>query len=161
MLIQAQVDAAKGVEEAWTKTKNAFNMRPQMIVFILSDKNTFHYLRVKKSADCRFGIMTQCRLIQGTIFPKSSQLTRAPSGVAGVQAAHCQKSAPQYLSNVCMKFNAKLGGSTSRVAGVRPDRRCPPVDGSLADLPCRSTRSLVISPSRRSSLAPMCPIRPA
>lgn len=97
VLIQAQVDAAKGVEEAWTKTKNAFNMRPQMIVFILSDKNTFHYLRVKKSADCRFGIMTQC-----------------------VQAAHCQKSAPQYLSNVCMKFNAKLGGSTSRVAGKHP-----------------------------------------
>ncbi|KAI9755711.1 MAG: hypothetical protein M1815_004706 [Lichina confinis] len=97
IIIQAQTDAAKGVEEAWTKCKNAFNMRPQIIVFILSDRNGFHYLRVKKSADCRFGIMTQC-----------------------VQAAHCLKSAPQYLSNVCMKFNAKLGGSTSRIAGKHP-----------------------------------------
>lgn len=95
MLVMAPADAAKGVEEAWTKTKNAFKIRPQIIVFILSDRNSFHYLRVKKSADCRFGILTQC-----------------------VQSAHAAKSAPQYLSNVCMKFNAKLGGSTARVPGT-------------------------------------------
>jgi hypothetical protein len=29
------------------------------------------------------------------------------------------KSNPQYLSNIAMKFNAKLGGATARIAGVR------------------------------------------
>lgn len=34
-----------------------------------------------------------------------------------MQAAHVRKSQPQYCSNVCMKLNAKLGGTTSRCAG--------------------------------------------
>ena len=35
-----------------------------------------------------------------------------------MQASHVQKINGQYMSNVCMKFNAKLGGATARVAGV-------------------------------------------
>lgn len=66
-----------------------------MLVFMLPDKGAFQYLRIKKSSDCRYGIVSQC-----------------------VQNLHVQKCAPQYLSNVLMKFNAKLGGTTAKVASV-------------------------------------------
>ena len=35
-----------------------------------------------------------------------------------MQSAHVRKGLPQYISNVLMKFNAKLGGTTARVPGV-------------------------------------------
>jgi len=34
--------------------------------------------------------------------------------------AHVQKAQPQYCSNVCMKLNAKLGGTTSKVSEGKP-----------------------------------------
>ncbi|KAI9680849.1 MAG: hypothetical protein M1817_004289 [Caeruleum heppii] len=95
-IIQAQ-DAAKGVEVAWHMASKDQTIRPQMLVFILADANAFHYTRVKKSADCRFGVMSQC-----------------------MQAAQVAKMHSQYMSNVCMKFNAKLGGSTSRILTKNP-----------------------------------------
>ena len=68
-----------------------------MLVFILPDKNADTYFRIKKSCDCRYGVVSQC-----------------------MQATHIAKNNPQYHSNVCMKFNAKLGGTTNKtlVRGV-------------------------------------------
>ena len=66
-----------------------------MIVYMLGGKDAFTYLRIKKSSDCRWGVVSQC-----------------------MQNAHVAKCAPQYISNVLMKFNAKLGGVTARVATV-------------------------------------------
>ncbi|KAJ6782051.1 hypothetical protein PWT90_03869 [Aphanocladium album] len=63
----------------------------QLIFVVVQHKNSPHYMRLKKSADCRFGILTQ--VVNG----------RAVSENNG-----------QYHSNVCMKVNAKLGGATSR-----------------------------------------------
>jgi len=37
-----------------------------------------------------------------------------------MQAIHVVKAQPQYCSNLCMKINAKLGGSTSRVGVPKP-----------------------------------------
>jgi eukaryotic translation initiation factor 2C len=37
-----------------------------------------------------------------------------------MQAVHVVKAQPQYCSNLCMKINAKLGGSTSRVGVAKP-----------------------------------------
>lgn len=98
LLFEANADAAKGVEDAFVRTANAFQRRPQILMFVLADKTAFHYARIKKSCDCRYGVLSQC-----------------------VQASQVMKVNAQYMSNVCMKFNAKLGGATARVAGKHPD----------------------------------------
>lgn len=64
---------------------------PQLLFIVVGFKNSPHYERLKKSADCRYGILTQV-----------------------VQRNHVQTNQAQYHSNVAMKVNAKLGGSTSR-----------------------------------------------
>lgn len=89
---QSHPDLAKAVEMLLTAVGNKHNMRPQMFMFILPDKNADIYLRIKKSCDCRWGVYSQC-----------------------VQSLHALKCAPQYISNVLMKFNAKLGGTTNRI----------------------------------------------
>ena len=66
-----------------------------MMVFVLSGKESHTYMRIKKSCDCRFGVVSQC-----------------------MQSAHVRRGQAQYISNVLMKFNAKLGGTTARVPGV-------------------------------------------
>lgn len=90
-------DAAKAVELLFYAVGNKHNHRPQMLLFILPNKNVDIYLRIKKSCDCRWGVQSQC--------------------VQGMQA---MKAAPQYISNVLMKFNAKLGGTTHRVVTKGP-----------------------------------------
>ncbi len=90
------MDGAKAVENLFNTTGNANQYRPQLMFFVLPNKNAEMYNRIKKSADCRYGIVSQC-----------------------VQVAHLMKNQAQYHSNVCMKVNAKLGGTTCRVAMVR------------------------------------------
>lgn len=91
-IVMAQSDIAKGVENTWLEAGNAAKRRPQMLVFVLPDKNADSYFRIKKSCDCRYGVVSQC-----------------------MQGAQITKNNAQYHSNVCMKFNAKLGGTTSKV----------------------------------------------
>ncbi|KAF6219194.1 hypothetical protein HO133_005019 [Letharia lupina] len=85
-------DDAKAIETCFMRAGSAANLRPQMLMVILSNKSAEVYNRVKKSCDCRFGIMSQC-----------------------VQASNVVKNQPQYCSNVLMKFNCKLGGTTSMI----------------------------------------------
>lgn len=94
---QGHADIAKAIEMFLMSVGNKHNMRPQMFVFIVPDKNADVYLRIKKSCDCRWGVYSQC-----------------------VQATHALKGSPQYISNVCMKFNAKLGGTTNRTVTATP-----------------------------------------
>ena len=88
-------NGAKAVENLFNAVGNANKFRPQLMFFILQGRNPEMYNRIKKSADCRFGVVSQC-----------------------VQAAHLQRNQPQYHSNVCMKVNAKLGGTTCKVHRV-------------------------------------------
>ncbi|KAI9685409.1 MAG: hypothetical protein M1822_004540 [Bathelium mastoideum] len=92
----AHTDGGKMVEALWTATGNANQMRPQILMFVLLFKEIKFYNRIKKSCDCRYGVVSQC-----------------------MQAAHVLKCQAQYISNVCMKFNAKLGGFTSRAVGIK------------------------------------------
>jgi len=85
-------DPGHAVEALHQSTGNKFNRRPQLLVFLVQDKNAFHYLRIKKSCDCRYGVVSQV-----------------------MQVAQVLKGNPQYYSNVLMKVNAKLGGCTSQV----------------------------------------------
>jgi eukaryotic translation initiation factor 2C len=79
------------MEEFVEQTTKAFKgIKPQIVFFILVDKSPDVYNVIKKSMDCRFGIASQC-----------------------VQAMHVKKNQGQYHSNVCLKVNAKLGGSTT------------------------------------------------
>ena len=63
----------------------------QLLFVVVGHKNSPHYERLKKSADCRFGILSQ--VVNGSAVTNNNG---------------------QYHSNVCMKVNAKLGGATSR-----------------------------------------------
>lgn len=91
-MMSLSADAGIAVNELYQATGNKFNLKPQMLVLVVQSKDSQHYLRIKKSCDCRFGVVSQV-----------------------MQAAQVMKGNPQYLSNVLMKFNAKLGGSTSVV----------------------------------------------
>ena len=69
-------------------------------MFVLPSRDSAMYERLKKNMECRWAMVSQM-----------------------VNVAHVIKAAPQYCSNVCMKFNAKLGGTTCKVAdkpGAKP-----------------------------------------
>jgi eukaryotic translation initiation factor 2C len=90
-LMKLPNDPAQAVESLHNTTGNMFKRRPQLLIFIVQDKNSFHYLRIKKSCDCRFGVVSQV-----------------------LQFQQVRKGNPQYYSNVLMKVNAKLGGTTAQ-----------------------------------------------
>ncbi|KAL0939565.1 eukaryotic translation initiation factor 2c [Colletotrichum truncatum] len=83
---------ADAVAKAYKTVQKATGLTPQLIFCILRFNNTGSYERIKKSADCRFGVLTQC-----------------------VLSRHVEKNQAQYHSNVAMKVNAKLGGITCRI----------------------------------------------
>lgn len=97
IIVGDQADEAAAIAKCFQAAGDKAKMRPQMLLVILPNKSSDIYQRVKKNCDCRFGVMSQC-----------------------VQAAHVMKNAPQYCSNVLMKFNCKLGGTTSALKTVCP-----------------------------------------
>jgi len=88
-------DIANALDQCFTAAGNKAQRRPQMLLVVLPVKSSEIYQRVKKNCDCRFGVMSQC-----------------------VQSGNVVKNAPQYQSNVLMKFNCKLGGTTSAIKSV-------------------------------------------
>ncbi len=91
-IMELPADAGTAVEQLHQATGNAYQRRPQLLVFLVPDKNSFFYQRIKKSADCRYGVVSQVMQLQQVL-----------------------KGNPQYYSNVLMKVNAKLGGCTTQV----------------------------------------------
>lgn len=96
MSLAASDDVGAWVTAAWNAAGNQSQSRPQILFFILPDKDSTVYGRIKRSCECRYGVVSQC-----------------------IQYAQAQKKQPQYISNVCMKFNAKLGGITCRAIGPK------------------------------------------
>lgn len=96
-------DTAEAVLRLFNGTGNHFNQRPQLLIFMVPNKDSWPYLRIKKSCDCRFGVPSQV-----------------------VQAAHISKMNPQYMSNVAMKVNAKLGGVTCKAVSKNPEANIRP-----------------------------------
>ncbi|KAF1920317.1 ribonuclease H-like domain-containing protein [Ampelomyces quisqualis] len=83
-------DGGEMVQKVWNQTGNRYNQTPNLLFFVVNDRNVDVYRRIKKSCDIRFGVASQV-----------------------LQAKHVLSASPQYISNVCMKVNAKLGGCTS------------------------------------------------
>lgn len=94
--ITSAATLGESMADLYMATGNQFQMKPQILFFIVPDKDSVTYQRIKKSADCRFGIVSQV-----------------------LQSSHVQKAQSQYCSNVAMKVNAKLGGSTARALGLK------------------------------------------
>lgn len=92
-IMQLPNDPGQAVEQLHQATGTKYQRRPQLLIFLVQDKQSFHYLRIKKSCDCRYGVVSQV-----------------------MQIAQVLKGNPQYYSNVLMKVNAKLGGCTTEVA---------------------------------------------
>jgi eukaryotic translation initiation factor 2C len=90
--IKMKEDIGEAMNDLYQKTKEAWKAEPQLLVIIVPSKDAFVYLRIKKSADCRFGVPSQV-----------------------LQSLRCIDNRPQYNSNVLMKVNAKLGGVTNRI----------------------------------------------
>ena len=65
-------DVGTWVTSTWNAAGNQSQSRPQMLMFILPDKDSTTYGRIKRSAECRYGVVSQC-----------------------VQYSHAQKAAPQ------------------------------------------------------------------
>lgn len=76
-----------------------FEQLPQLFLIVVRDKNSHAYERIKHLMDTKYAIHSQV--------------------VQSAQLKPCQGDHPnaQYCSNVLLKINAKLGGTTSRAVG--------------------------------------------
>lgn len=92
------------VSNIWSLAGKQANARPQLLVFIVSDRDSDTYNWIKRSCDCRFGVASQV-----------------------MQYSQVVKGNPQYYSNVLMKVNAKLHGSTARAVGQKTGGGAPKV----------------------------------
>lgn len=50
---------AEGVTQIWNAV-GAGQKRAQMLMIVLPDANSFTYQRIKKSCECRYGVVSQC-----------------------------------------------------------------------------------------------------
>ncbi|KAE8440738.1 hypothetical protein EG329_006633 [Mollisiaceae sp. DMI_Dod_QoI] len=90
-------DTAITVANVRSQAGNQAKALPQILFYVLQGKDSWMYERLKRNTECRFGIVSQC-----------------------LNMVHVQKAQPQYCSNVCMKVNAKLGGTTSKIVTAKP-----------------------------------------
>ncbi|KAI2467323.1 Piwi-domain-containing protein [Annulohypoxylon bovei var. microspora] len=90
-------------EKAWNETGRHFKETPQILFFVLPTKNQLTYERLKKNMDCRWCVVSQC-----------------------LQVSHVKKANAQYMSNVAMKVNSKLGGVTCKVPSPAAQPNAPP-----------------------------------
>lgn len=79
------------IADIWNLTGKQNNTRPEILFFVMPNRDAAMYRQIKKACDTRYGVVSQC-----------------------LQSKHVKMNQAQYVSNVCMKVNAKLGGSTCR-----------------------------------------------
>jgi eukaryotic translation initiation factor 2C len=96
LLLQHSSVTADDIEKLYKQTGYDNKSLPDLMFFVMPDKVTVPYERLKMNMEIRFAMLTQM-----------------------VQRDHVMKCQPQYCSNVAMKVNAKLGGFTSRLQKVQ------------------------------------------
>ncbi|KAF9891139.1 hypothetical protein FE257_005075 [Aspergillus nanangensis] len=98
MIVELNEDIAEAIKKLYQATGSKFQKDPQILLVVVPDKSSFAYTRIKKNCDCRWGVPSQL-----------------------MQAAHVARNNPQYISNVLMKVNSKLGGTTARIIPKVPE----------------------------------------
>ncbi|RUP47040.1 Piwi domain-containing protein [Jimgerdemannia flammicorona] len=88
----AQGDIAQAISEA-VKPNLRYGALPELLICIMPDKTSPIYTIVKHEADCKYGVMSQC-----------------------VNRHQLRKLNQQYLVNLLLKINAKLGGQNVKLA---------------------------------------------
>jgi len=89
-------DVSASLELLYNTVGKTHNQKSQIIFVIVPSRDSATYNRIKLNGECRWGFVTQV-----------------------LQADKAGRMQPQYCSNVAMKVNAKLGGVTSGVQGLR------------------------------------------
>ena len=84
-------------QNAIEEGKKTFGIHPRFILCIKPDTQVGLYAEIKKASDSFFGVVSQCMI-----------------------AKHLRKCSPQYIANILLKVNAKLGGRNSVLAGANP-----------------------------------------
>lgn len=78
------------IAKCWNTVGQMTKKTPKMMVFVMCGRDAQIYYRLKKTMDCRFGVPSQC-----------------------LQSVHVMKAQDQYISNVLLKMNVKLGGANA------------------------------------------------
>ncbi|PIA13123.1 Piwi-domain-containing protein [Coemansia reversa NRRL 1564] len=81
-------DIVREMRRACNAIKLPSNTAPQLLLVVLPSMDAHIYQTIKNCAYTTLGIQTQC-----------------------MQSKHMQRPNPQYCANVCLKINAKLGGT--------------------------------------------------
>lgn len=89
-------DMAEVVVDTRKKAGDQAKMAPQILLFVMPGRDSWMYERLKKNNECRFAMVSQM-----------------------LNIAHVRKANPQYCSNVAMKLNAKLGGTSCKVVAAK------------------------------------------
>ncbi|KAF3179555.1 hypothetical protein TWF751_000385 [Orbilia oligospora] len=89
MYLDPNKDMAASCQELFVTAGNVTRAKPQIVFFILTAKSAHPYNDIKAACETHVGIVSQC-----------------------LQSKHVEQAKAQYCSNVCMKVNAKLGGTT-------------------------------------------------
>jgi eukaryotic translation initiation factor 2C len=72
------------------EAERTFGMKPQVVFCVNPTGDTFNYAELKRASDTTFGIPSQCMLLR-----------------------HCAKKQPQYIANLMLKVNMKIGGKNA------------------------------------------------
>ncbi|KAG9232999.1 Piwi domain-containing protein [Amylocarpus encephaloides] len=89
-------DVAQAALAARQKAGNQAQAIPSIIFVVLPSRDSTVYQRLKRGLECRFGTVSQMLAV-----------------------GHVLKANPQYCSNVVMKVNSKLGGTTCKIVTVK------------------------------------------
>ncbi|KAJ1796836.1 hypothetical protein LPJ59_003504 [Coemansia sp. RSA 2399] len=88
-------DIGREMEKACNSIRMPKGEAPQMLLVILPTTNAQVYQTVKNCAYTTLGVQTQC-----------------------MQAKHIQRANSQYCANLCLKLNAKMGGTNQSLDGT-------------------------------------------
>ncbi|CAH0478126.1 unnamed protein product [Peronospora belbahrii] len=100
LLKQGREDSVRGLFQAAVKAANqAFKTPPKVVWMInpVADAQAYGELKLMSDTEAGMGIVSQCML-----------------------SKHIQKCSPQYIANILMKVNTKLGGKNGVISGPLP-----------------------------------------